>query len=423
MSKERVSSAPALSGRALARAIFDCDVPEAMIKEMPAQSLYYAILENGLDSSSDLLKLITIDQQKALLDFDCWESDNFREDRFWQWLEIACSEDDFSLLRKLIQAVDLKIIALIIGRQAEIVTNEEPTDAPPGPHFYTPDRGYTWIGLLTEDPDKERLIGRLLAYLYESNTDLFYQLIQIPTVETSSVLEEESFQDKERRIQCEGIPSRDCAFETISALKPEVALAALREPKTILPLAAGTVIEPIIAGRFRLAPLQGILERRGGLDDVKIELSHLMNCLVVRYNIPFFEDDVVKTLREKMLGAINIGLHYLVQKSNLDADEIISRGGFKTPLRVGLWLLQDLRASIVKLSESLVELLPQDSHLFLIVAGIRENIPALPSFYDTDLNFLKTPGPIEQEWKAFETLGEVESVRAFAERELQKLKH
>lgn len=423
MTKEGLSLAPALSGRALARAIFDCDVPEAMVKELPAQSLYYAILENGLDSSGDLLKLVTTEQQKLLLDFDCWERDSFREDRFWQWLEIACAEDDFSLLRKLIQSVDLKLIALIIGRHAEIVTNEEPTDAPPGPHFYTPNRGYTWIGLNIEDSDKERLMGRLLAYLYESNADLFYKIIQIPSVETTSVLEEESYQDKERRIQGEGIPSREGAFEAVSPLKPEAALAQLRDPATVVYAASGAAIEPIIAGRFRLSPLQQILERRGGLDDVKFELSHLMNCLVVRFNIPFFEDDVVATLRDKMLGAINIGLIHLSEKSNLDADEIVSRGGFKTPLRVGLWLLQEMRRELLKSSQSLVDLIPQNSHIFMLVAGIREELPALPSFFDTELNFLKTPGPLEQEWRAFETPSEVQALKSFLEGEFQKLKH
>lgn len=423
MSKNSLSSAAALSGRALARAIFDCDVPEAMVKALPVQSVYYAILHNGLESSADLLKIITPEQQKLLLDFDCWERDNFREDRFWQWLEVVCAEDDFSLLRKLLQSVDLKIVALLIARHVEIVTNEEPTDAPPGEHFYTPNRGYTWLGIKTDDPDKERLLGRLLAYLFESNADLFYQLIQIPSVETNSVLEEESFQDKERRIQGEGIPSRDGALEATSPLKPAVAVATLKDPKTVLPLPAGIAIEPIIAGRFRLAPLQPLLEKIGGLDDVKLELSHLMNCLVVRFNVPFFEDDVLSTLRDKMMGAINIGLQYLSTHAALDAEEIVSRGGFRTALRVGLWLLQELRDPLNKAFSSALDVIPPDSHAFLLAAGIREPFPALPNFFDPELNFVKSPGPIEVGWRAFETLQDIEALKNFAERELQKLRH
>ena len=423
MSEKPVSVAPALSGRALARAIFDCDIPEEMVKNLPAQAVYYAVLENGLDSSTELLHMLTVEQQKLLLDFDCWERDDFREDRFWIWLDIACSEDNFSLLRKIIQAVDLKLIALMIARYTDIVTHEEPTDAPPGPNFYTPDRGYTWIGFKVEDTEKERLMGRLLAYLFESNKDLFHQIIQIPTVETVSVLEEESFQDKERRIQAEGIPSREGAHETLAPLKTEVALAQLREPNIAATIPEITPIEPIIAGRFRLDPLQTILQTTSGLDDVKAELTFLMNSLIVKYNIPFNEDDALRVLRDKMLGSINIGLQQLCLVGKISPQDIVKKGGFRLAFQVGFGLLQQLKNKLTKPTSSVIDILPKDGHLFLAIAGIKDQIPSLPEFFDKDLDFKNATGLIEPGWRAFEHIDELAAMERYIESELQKLEH
>ncbi len=148
-----------------------------------------------------------------------------------------------------------------------------------------------------------------------------------------------------------------------------------------------------------------------------------MNSLIVRFNIPFYEDDVVTMLRDKMFGAINIGIEKLQELSKLPAEEVIARGGFRTALRTGLWCLQDLKSKVVAASQPVLDLIPTDSKLFLAVAGLRETIPAAPQFFDSSLDFLAVNTPIEQGWKAFQHDSELQAMNSYIIDGLLKLKN
>lgn len=93
----------ALSSAKLAKAVFNGDVPEKFIRELPAQSLFLLVKHNGLDSSADLIEMASVKQCRLLLDFDCWQGDDFYEDNFWNWLAITDANENLKLLKKLLQ--------------------------------------------------------------------------------------------------------------------------------------------------------------------------------------------------------------------------------------------------------------------------------------------------------------------------------
>src|SRR4051812_29931238 len=149
---------PINTAQKLAKAIFKADVPEEYIRQIPAQSLYMAMKENGLESSAEIIEIATLEQCRLLLDFDVWEKDQFSEAQFWEWLALTDATNSLVIVQKLLKFVDLKLVALLIARYVDVKVLEEPTDEPPGPGSYTPDQGFTWIFINAEDSTQHFLL-------------------------------------------------------------------------------------------------------------------------------------------------------------------------------------------------------------------------------------------------------------------------
>ena len=176
----------AVTSSSLAKAIYKAELPEKFVRELPAQSLYLVIKHNGLLSSADLVGMASLEQCRLLLDLDCWQGDSFDEENFWDWLALTDENSNLDLLKKLLHFVDYKLVALIIDRYVSVIIVEEGTDAAPGDGYYTPDRGRTWINVTNPDSTKQFLLNRFLALIFETQAELFYQLISIKNVATDS---------------------------------------------------------------------------------------------------------------------------------------------------------------------------------------------------------------------------------------------
>ena len=196
----------------LIKEIFKTDVPEVLIKEISSQTLFLAIKQNGLPDSSELIELCTDEQRQLLLDMDLWQGDNWQEEQFWQWLALPEITEDISILRKILRSVDLKLVSDLIIRYVEIHVTNEPTDEPPGDNFYSPDKGHTWLSVKLSEPDRNFLMTRFIACIFEYSAEIFYQLINVGKIATPTQLEEEAFKEKEKRLLAEGFPDHELSL-------------------------------------------------------------------------------------------------------------------------------------------------------------------------------------------------------------------
>lgn len=332
------------TSRGLLKAIFDSDNPEEITRSLPAQSLYLAVRQAGLSSSTDLLLLASVEQFRVLLDIDCWKRDSFNEDHFWEWLALGDDEDGLRLLQRVLQSLDLKLLGLLIARYVEVVTFDEPTDAPPAPGYYTPDRGYTWLNLKLEDPTRHYLLGRLLAMLFETSANLFYQILATPTVATESMLEEEAFGERSKRLSSEGIPEPSLAAEYHAPLPlPALHPLIVADTKTILSRDIPP-IQPLVYDSSTPQPLGSLIEDSRLRDAIESELTFLMNAAVVHFGTDITDPANVVFLSEKVKGALNIGLQRVTALSSDPLSELIARIGCAPFYRHGLTYLIEIRS-------------------------------------------------------------------------------
>lgn len=386
----------------LSKAIFQADVPEQMVLELPAQSLYMAICHNGLPSSLDVIEMASLEQCRILLDLDLWKKDLINEENFWNWLALPEVANDLSVLQKILKCIDLKIIALILARYVEVETFEEPTDLPPSEKHYTPDKGTTWVRINLEDPDQHFLLARLLALIFETNTELYYQLISVPAVASESSLEEESYQDKRNRLQNEGIPDLEGAAAYNSPLDLNSALALINKGAGQLPVQDITIVEPLCYESASIEPLSSFLAQIKNREEVEAALTITTNSAIVHFGVDFSDQDKVLELIASIKGALNVGIEILLEQKITDPQTIYSALGIQGIYRLGLGTLFQLRKLARQRRKSLAD--DAEPWLLAICDAIGQSFPVSPTFIQEDGTLLEVEGKLAPGNKPIDTL-------------------
>ena len=404
----------------LAKNVYASDFPEEYIKTIPAEALFLAIKKAGLSSSCDLIDIASLEQIRIVMDLDLWHRDTFLEENFWSWLALTDAQDSLEILQKILKVVDLKLIALLIGKYVEAVSFDNPTENPPSGDFFTPDLGYTWIRIDTTDSDRDFLLSRLLAMVFETSTDLFYQLLSIPGISTQTILEEEAYQDASKRMLAEGIPDMDMAVTVnirISHAEVKNLLAGTASRQIIEDI---QIIEPLVYDSSMVQPLQGLISSIKNKEEVETELTHLMNCAIIHWGIEISEYDEVLKLSNKVKGALNIGLELCMKISGLEASEVYKRIGLITMYRLGLTEVLSLKKTLSHLNESAIENMVHQEEEFGILAGLKENFPEVPNYF-VNGKILSENGALLPGYRAFEYLSDLDAMKIYTSSKLLRI--
>jgi len=331
-----------MSARNLYREIFRADSPEETVRALPAQSVYLAIRSVGLESSTELLPLISDEQYKVVLDFDLWKGETFSEAHFWNWLQVLDQEPGREALEGFLHTIDARLLGIIIARHVEVEFSEEPTEGPLAPGYYTPDKGSTWLRINLTDPEQHRRLGKLLALTYEGEPELFYQLLAEAGYVTELELEESAFQDKSRRLWDEGMPDQETSYR----LNVPVPLKKLESGDPSVPEAEREqTVLPLAFSLSNLQPLNNFLGELAPAHRAAIEaeLALIANAGVVHYEVDITEPAELSFLIEKIRGAMNIGLEVLDGKRAGLGKEIYEKFGLQRLYQLGLYELAELR--------------------------------------------------------------------------------
>lgn len=403
--------------RELYKAIFEAEAPEQMVRQLPVQSLFMVIKQAGLASCSDVISMASLEQCRLLTDLDLWHGDTLNEEAFWEWLALTDEGDSLEVLQKVLKCVDLKLVAILISKYVEMRVFEEPTDQPPGPGFYTPDKGSSWIGITVENENHHFLLARLLAMIFETNTELFYQLLATPAVATVSMLEEESYQERTKRLAAEGVPEPEVAAALHAPYSLSEALGDLHERRMHKVIEDVRPVEPLLYEARASKLFAELLRRAEDHEVVEMEFTYLLNGSVVRFGLDFSDQDQVLGMCERIKGAINLALEKLVKGSDRTVHDVYQVLGLEKLYRLGLTDILSLRAQARKVSLEAAEAIREkDPVLFSIIACAREPFPCVPACIDDTGGVIETALGLQTGSRAIEGAQVMGVVRAALER-------
>lgn len=368
----------------LIKEIFKADYPEKFIAEIPAQTLYLAIRQTSLSDNVELLEIASPEQLQTFLDLDIWDEDRFSENKFWEWLELPEACNDPKILKRILASMDLKLVALLIARHTAIHIAEEPTDESPGDNFYTPDQGYTWICVTTADEHQNFLMNRFLAAVFEYSTEIFYQLIAVPNVTTPTQLEEESYQEKEKRMLAAGFPDREYAWEI------HTPLPLPKEQKTIPQKQNFNSEEKYLVASLidqdQLMPFANLWNKAATPETISTldeELSLIINSTFIRFKFDLSDKESFDFVNNYVCGTINIALEKFQTLYGLDAQAAYARCNLQVLFRHGLSVLRELHKTVRQLDPQLmIKLEKSDRAAFNTIAGLWEEPVKLATLYD-----------------------------------------
>jgi hypothetical protein len=395
----------------IANLLFKAELSNDEIRALPAQTLYLAVKHLGVGSCADILQAATIEQCRLMLDFDCWDGDQFSEDSFWEWLAVADEDHGLEILQKLVRCFDLKLVALLLSRHVQTKVFEEKTDNPPEPGFYTPDGGFTWVYVTIQEGTRHFLLTRLLALIFETNAELFYQLLSIPTVATPSMLEEDSFIERVKRLGAEGVPELDAAHQLHAPISAQECLNEIREHRRRTVVQDISIVSPLLYNSTLPPRLDELFLNIKSRDEFESEFTFIMNAALIRWRVPFFDQEGVETLVAKVKGAVSIGLDVLADLHGITVQESYEAIGIQKLYRLGLSFLQQLRSFALKIPLENAEKLGPNSPAFLFLAGARELFPEAPAFLGGSGEIIYQDGKLESGTRAFERLIEVQQSR------------
>lgn len=380
--------------------LLDSGNPRAAIQALQPQVLYSIVAQIGLSSAVEVLDLASKEQLTSIIDFHVWQKDEIDLEKLIDVLACTDATDSLDLLGKIVRAIDLKIIALLISRYVSVISLDDPSETPFENGFVTPDNGSTWLRVETSNQDLHFNISRVLAYIYESNLQLFYQLISIPTVHTASMLEEEAYLEREKRLQALGFPDEEVSFEICTPLPPHdlkytlEKLSSLHGTQEIIGANEEILIEATIPFQISLPPkhtsraskLAGLVKDSA---EFEAEFGFLLNCTLMRWHVDLSEIQTVGDMAERVRGAIELGLELTanLRLTELSSFEAI---GLRGLFRAGLWHLLELR-KIALAIRAKADLLDLNRPISQLLEALTEDVPALPDWWQPGMTFESMP--------------------------------
>ena len=114
-------------------AIMNTPNPEATIRALPGDELYYVVHETGPRDALDILVHATPSQLQVVMDFALWERDDIPPARLAEWLEVL-SEAPPEKIGEWIGGLDVELVGLLLLKTSTIydLSEGDPPDEPEG---------------------------------------------------------------------------------------------------------------------------------------------------------------------------------------------------------------------------------------------------------------------------------------------------
>lgn len=272
------------------------------MRALPAEELYFALLDVGPDDATELVSMATPEQFRHFIDMSAWgggdEPPRLRE--VLHWVRLAREGgDDAARFRRKLGALDVELLALLIRRELtihELDEDNQPQPSQPGMAWYTPDRRF----LLEFTGSAEfASLRQLLEDLYAEDAFRAGSLIEAARWEQTTELEELARRWREGRLRDAGVPQLDEALAFFARrAAPQEAPAPSNET-------ALAVKQPPL--------LEAALEQLSGfeLEDAEEATIYAANAALVAGRVPLTDPDEVRAALADARATLSLGLELL----------------------------------------------------------------------------------------------------------------
>jgi hypothetical protein len=307
-------------GRARLDLVLDARDPQALVRALPADEVYFTIREVGLADAGDLVPLASAEQFKVFLDLDAWKGDAFDPKRALPWLRAARSGhglDPRAAARwaRKVKALDAEVLFLVLRDAVKIHDlDHDPDPEFEGDRFMRTPEGRFIVEFTVDGADYVAVRG-LVDDLYAEAPLEATRLLANLRWETRTELEEEALRWRQGRLADLGYPPLDEALSWFA-----------RPPKA--PPAAPAGPPPARAPGFFLAGLRRgtLLDRaaaRLGAEEAEAlegELVAAGNAVLVADAVDVGDPDAVREAFEGARGYLELGLELLSRGDGAPTD-------------------------------------------------------------------------------------------------------
>ena len=309
---------------------------------------YAVLLKEAPESRAVLLAVAHPEQNRTMLDLDCWDKQNLRSTRVLEWLD-DLRESGLESFLDTLAVLDNELLVTAFSQHVRVHAALPTEEEEPKPyHEVLSNELYRLEFSDPNSPWNER-IQRLLAFLRQADLDSYHGLMQGVMWVIQNESEEWAYRWKSGRLQDEGFPDYYDALEAyrivanVPSLAPEHLEAPGRpenaEESGILPSYAwsmtptDSLLARALTGQFSIDTL----------DRLCWEMVGLCNRQLVIDQIDFADAAALKASLRRVHAAVNLGLEYLCSLHSQPPDTLLVEHSLHAICQTGITLIIGLR--------------------------------------------------------------------------------
>jgi hypothetical protein len=301
-------------GRRKTDLLLDAPDPLALVRAIPPEELYLALLDVGPEDAAEVVALASPEQFRHFVDLSAWprSDEGPHPGQVVRWLRIAregAHGRNEGRLRAQIAGLDVELLALVLRRELtvhELSEDVRPEPANPNLAWYTPDRRFLLEFATARDFEALR---QVIEDLYAQDAGGAGQLLEAVRWEVPTELEETARRWREGRLRDLGVPefeealtfyARPALPQAASQTAPGSAISSSGLPGTVLAVPSRPLLDEA------LARLDG-----EALDLAEESLVYAANAALIANRVPLDDATEVREQLDDARATISLGLEVL----------------------------------------------------------------------------------------------------------------
>jgi hypothetical protein len=286
--------------------LLSTDEPAKLVRSLPPEDLYLALLDIGPDDAAEVVALASPEQFRHFVDMSAWRGgdEGPRTSEVLRWLRLSREgggDAGRMRFRYQLSGLDVELLALVLRRGMKVYDlgeDQDPHPENPALAFYTADRRF----LLEFRSESEfTAMRQLIEALYERDEGAAGRLIEATRWEQSAELEEAARRWRDGRLRDLGVPDFEEAISFYARPASRAPAPPMAAPQT----------QALTAPQGNL--MDAALELLSGeeLELAEESAVYAANAALVANRVPLDDPDEVREQLADARATLSLGLELL----------------------------------------------------------------------------------------------------------------